>query len=232
MNQSIHQSIDQPIDRSTAIINIVHCCSYHYHVCLFVRRLVVAGFFFLSFFQMNERIDQLRLARALCTLRYCAWSKSRKRSSWIKDNKASCRDFLSSIGCWLEWEGEGVPDDGADDDDDAGGGGLAAAGWYWCSCCWGCCCCAATDDDGPPPPPLFPPMFRAAKSDAVAALRSMGAAAGAGGGALFRELSTATNKLFVSSLSLSLGNQIPRIVAGPMLSLSFLLSLSPSFLFS
>ena len=36
------------------------------------------------------------MTRACTTLRYCECSKSKKRSSWMSDNSASCSDFLSS----------------------------------------------------------------------------------------------------------------------------------------
>lgn len=96
-----------------------------------------------------------------------------------------------------------------DDDDDARG------------CCCNCWLGGGSDDDDDP-------MFRAAKRDAVAALRSMDAArcatgaGGVGGGAFAsasrRDLSTETSRSFIVARSLSFGNQIPRIVAGPFCS--------------
>jgi len=64
-------------------------------------------------------------------------------------------------------------------------------------------------------------MLSAANKEAVAALRSTdasrgaGAGTGAGTGASLSSLSTETSRSFILALSLSFGNQIPRIVAGP-----------------
>ncbi len=58
-------------------------------------------------------------------------------------------------------------------------------------------------------------MLSAAKRDAVAAFRSATGAGAGGGGFSLRDFKIPTSKSFIVSRSLSFGNQIPRIVAGP-----------------